>query len=282
MKRFRKVYVEITNICNMHCSFCPETTRAKAFMRKEDFEYVAKEIVKYTDYIYLHVKGEPLIHKELEDILAICNRYGLKINISTNGTLLKEKKEILKNANIRQLNLSLHSFEKSSENNEELNNKLNSYIESVVAISNELAENGTIIRYKLWNQTKSSNKEILEYLEKTYNVELVNEPYARDKKLKDNVFLSIKTPFEWPDINKEKENDKGTCYGLKAQIAILVDGTVVPCCVDNNGDIALGNIFKESLESILNSKRVQNILQGFKDNKCVESLCKKCEYRDSI
>ena len=282
MKRFRKIYVEITNICNMHCSFCPETTRAKAFMRKEDFKYVAEEIVKYTDFVYLHVKGEPLMHKELEEILNICNEYGLKVNISTNGTLLKDKKDILKNANIRQLNLSLHSFEKSENICEEEQNALNSYIENIVSICNELAENGTIIRYKLWNQTKSSNKEILEYLEKVYGMQLVNEPYKKDKKLKNNVFLSIKVPFEWPDINKEKESEKGTCYGLKAQIAILVDGTVVPCCVDNNGDIPLGNIFKEPLDSILNSKRAQDILQGFKDNKCVEKLCKKCEYREGI
>ena len=282
MKRFRKVYVEITNICNMHCSFCPETTRAKAFMRKEDFEHIASEIAKYTDYVYLHVKGEPLIHKELKEILDICNKYGLKINISTNGTLLKEKSDILKEANIRQLNLSLHSFEKQDTQDEEENNKLKDYIENVVSICNELARQGTIIRYKLWNQTKSSNKEILEYLEKMYNANLVNEPYEKDKKLKDNVFLSIKTPFEWPDMSKEKENGKGTCYGLKAQIAILVDGTVVPCCVDNNGDIALGNIFNESLEGILNSKRAGDILQGFKDNKCVEALCKKCEYRNTI
>lgn len=282
MKRFRKVYVEITNICNMHCSFCPETTRVKTFMRKEDFEHIASEIVKYTDYVYLHVKGEPLIHKELKEILDTCNKYGLKINISTNGTLLKEKSDILKEANIRQLNLSLHSFEKQDTQDEEENDKLNDYIENIVNVCNELARQGTIIRYKLWNQTKSSNKEILEYLEKIYNVNLVNEPYERDKKLKDNVFLSIKTPFEWPDMKKEIENEKGTCYGLKAQIAILVDGTVVPCCVDNNGDIALGNVFKESLESILNSKRAQGILQGFKDNKCVETLCKKCEYRNTI
>jgi len=282
MKRFRKVYVEITNICNMHCSFCPETTRSKAFMCKEEFKHVAEEIVKYTDYVYLHVKGEPLIHKELEEILKICNEYGLKINISTNGTLLKDKKDILEKANIRQLNLSLHSFERKDVENKEEQEKLANYIENVVSCCNELAESGTIIRYKLWNQTKSSNKEILEYLEKVYNVKLVNEPYERDKKLKDNVFLSIKTPFEWPNMNKEKENEKGTCYGLKAQVAILVDGTVVPCCVDNNGDIALGNIFKESLESILNSKRAQNILQGFKDNKCIEKLCKKCEYRNII
>lgn len=282
MKRFRKVYVEITNICNMHCSFCPETTRAKAFMRKEEFEIVAKEIINYTDYVYLHVKGEPLIHKELKEILDICNKYGLKINISTNGTLLKEKRDVLKMSNIRQLNLSLHSFEKQDVEDKEEQEKLNEYIKNVVNICNDLAESGTIIRYKLWNQTKSSNKEILEYLEKSYDTKLVNEPYERDKKLKDNVFLSIKTPFEWPDMNKENENEKGTCYGLKAQIAILVDGTVVPCCVDNNGDIALGNIFKEPLENILNSKRALDILQGFKDNKCVEELCKKCEYRNNI
>ena len=73
--------------------------------------------------------------------------------------------------------------------------------------TNELADDGTIIRYKLWNQTKSSNKEILEYLESVYDVNLVNEPYERDKKLMANVFLSIKTPFEWPDMNKEKENE---------------------------------------------------------------------------
>ena len=282
MKRFRKIYVEITNICNMHCSFCPETSRAKAFMPKDKFEHIAKEIVKYTDYVYLHVKGEPLIHKELEDILNICNKYGLKINISTNGTMLETKKDIIKSANIRQLNLSLHSFEKDENTSEEELERLNKYIENVVSISNELARHGTIIRYKLWNQTKSSNKEILEYLESVYDVNLVNEPYERDKKLRDNVFLSIKTPFEWPDLKKEKENEKGTCYGLKAQIAILVDGTVVPCCVDNNGDIPLGNIFNDSLENILNSKRAQDIIQGFKDNKCVEELCKKCEYRDSI
>ena len=113
MKKFRKVYVEITNICNMNCSFCPETKRAKAFMKCEDFEHVLNEIEPFTDYVYLHVKGEPMLHPNLKEILSLCEKYNLKVNISTNGTLLKDKYELLKD--IRQLNVSLHSFEKQDE-----------------------------------------------------------------------------------------------------------------------------------------------------------------------
>lgn len=276
MKRFRKVYVEITNICNMHCSFCPDTKRAKAFMQLDKFEHIAKQILPYTDYIYLHVKGEPLVHPELKDILEICNKYNLKINISTNAVLLKDKFEIIKNANIRQLNISLHSFEKDS------GVKLEKYINTTLDICNKLAKEGVIIRFKLWNsQTDNNNEDIIKYLEEMYNIELEDTPYVKDKKLTDNIFLSIKTPFKWPDITGE-DNKESTCYGLRNQIAVLVDGTVTPCCVDNDGDINLGNIFETSLEEILNSDKAKRIKKGFEDNKCVEKLCKKCEYRKNV
>ena len=148
MKRFRKVYVEITNICNMHCSFCPETKRAKATMSKQEFEHVARSICHYTDYVYLHVKGEPLIHPQLEEILAICDKYNLKVNISTNGTLLSKKKDLLKG--VRQLNVSLHSFEQS--NSEELEK----YLQDVFSCCDMLARQNVIIRYKLWNDGKTA------------------------------------------------------------------------------------------------------------------------------
>ncbi len=270
MKRFRKIYVEITNICNMNCSFCPKTTRAKATMSKEQFEHVAKQICEYTDYVYLHVKGEPLLHPELKEILDICNKYNLKVNISTNGTLLKNKKELLKN--IRQLNISLHSFEKS--NNEELQ----SYLDEVLQSADELDDN-VIIRYKLWNdKTQNHNDKIIETLNQRYNVDIRNADHVKDIKLKDNVFVSIKEPFAWPDMTSEKIGD-GTCHGLRKQLAILVDGTVVPCCVDNNGDINLGNVFDTNLTQILDSNTAKKIKYGFENNKCVYELCKKCEYR---
>ena len=275
MKRFRKIYVEITNICNMHCSFCPETKRAKATMSVKDFEYVAKQIIEYTDYIYLHVKGEPLLHPGLKEILDICKEYNLKVNISTNGTLLNKNKELLKG--IRQLNVSLHSFEQDN------NIKLEEYLRDVLSACNELSNSGVIIRYKLWNAEKDilNNEKIIRALAEMYNVELNDTTYSKDKKLSENIYLSIKTPFKWPDL-KDAEQQESTCHGLRGQIAILVDGTVVPCCVDNNGDIPLGNIFKTELAQILNSKRAIDIKKGFENNKCTETLCKKCEYRKFV
>lgn len=271
MKRFRKVYVEITNICNMNCSFCPETKRAKATMSKEQFEYIAKQITEYTDYVYLHVKGEPLLHPDLKEILNICEKYNLKANISTNGILLNQKYELLKN--IRQLNISLHSFEN---NNQE---KLETYLNNVLNCTDALVENGVIVRYKLWNDNTLNNNNItIQKLEQKYNINIQSTSYKKDIKLMDNVFLSIKQPFNWPKIESENK-EEGTCYGLRRQIAILVDGTVVPCCVDNNGDIDLGNIFETNLEEILNTNKALKIKRNFENNKCAHALCKKCEYR---
>ena len=277
MKKFRKIYIEITNICNMHCSFCPETTRVKATMSLGNFKYVVDKIKDYTDYVYLHVKGEPLLHKNLKEILEVCKENNLKVNISTNGTLLKEKVGLL--TSIRQLNVSLHSFEKEDEE------RLNEYLTQVLASTELLFKEGVIVRYKLWNEQdnliKSHNKKILKVLEERYKVEIKDKEYNKDIKLNENVFLSIKTPFKWPDV-KDKENKPSACYGLRGQIAILVDGTVVPCCVDNNGDIPLGNIFEQDLEQILSSKKAEEIKKGFQNNKCIATLCKKCEYRNYV
>ena len=196
-------------------------------MSLDKFKYVINEIKAYTDYVYLHVKGEPLLHPELKGIIDICNENKLQVNISTNGVLLKEKHNSIQG--IRQLNVSLHSFEQADEV------KRKEYIADILEICNKLTLSGTIIRYKLWNAegNNGKNKIVLDMLQKMYNVSLESMPYSKDKKLKDNIFLSIKSPFKWPDINGENQKDS-KCYGLRNQIAILVDGTVVPCCVDNN------------------------------------------------
>lgn len=240
-------------------------------MSKEQFEYVVKQIDEYTDYVYLHVKGEPLLHPNLKEILDVCEKYNLKVNISTNGTLLDKKYQLLKN--IRQLNVSLHSFENDEKG------KLESYLEQVLDSSDKLNKEGVIVRYKLWNDTTINNNDvIIQKLEHKYNVNIHNTSYDKDIKLSENVFLSIKEPFNWPEIDSESK-EEGTCYGLRRQIAILVDGTVVPCCVDNNGNIDLGNIFENRLEEILNTDKALKIKTDFENNKCAHYLCKKCEYR---
>ncbi len=261
---FNRIYIEITNICNLNCDFCPTLNREKKSMTKEEFESIVLKIKDYTKHIYLHVKGEPLIHKDLDSILKIANKYNLNVNITTNGRLLGNKLDIINNNKIRQINISLHSY-----NNIDEISKLLNVIDKI---------NNSYISLRLWNN--SDNIEIINLLEKHYNKNIIlnNKRYI----LTDKVFIDKDIKFEWPDINRDIINNYGTCKGGKTQLAILVDGTVVPCCLDNDGIINLGNIFDSSLEDILNSDRYKNIINGFNNNKLVEDLCKKCGYRNKF
>ena len=107
-KRFKRIYIEITNICNLNCSFCPPTNRKKEYMNIESFQKIISKMENYTDYIYLHIKGEPLMHPNLKEFLELCSNKFF-VNITTNATLLKANKELLIDANIRQISISLHS-----------------------------------------------------------------------------------------------------------------------------------------------------------------------------
>ena len=273
---FKKIYIEITNICNLKCKFCPETNRTKEFMKVEKFEEIIEKIHNYTNLVCLHVKGEPLVHNQLEDILKILEKYNLKANITTNGTLIKEKLEVIKNSKaIRQINFSLHSLTQ----NEALKGQyLKDIFESVEQLDN------TIISYRLWNlqdiKENNINTNIINSIENYYNIENLKQQLIQNEflELDEKVFINQDIEFTWPDKNKEKIIEKGRCLALKEQIAILVDGTVVPCCLDNNGDIQLGNIFEETMEDILNKPKSIEIKTNFENNIISCEFCKTCGF----
>jgi len=278
--QFKKIYIEITNNCNLKCKFCPETNRIKEFMSLEKFEEVIKKIHKYTRLVCLHVKGEPLLHKEFKDILGILEKYNLKANITTNGTLIKEKLEVIKNSKaVRQINFSIHS----SIQNENLGDR---YLQNIFESVEELKD--TIISYRLWNmkniKENEINLEIIKEIENYYNIQNLKQRLTEKEffKIKENIFINQDTEFTWPDINKEIIIEKGRCLALKEQVAILVDGTVVPCCLDNNGDIPLGNIFKESMEDILNKPKSITIKKNFENGIITCNLCKTCGFLERL
>ena len=273
---FKKIYIEITNICNLKCEFCPETCREKRSMSIQEFEKVIEKIQGYTNLVTLHVKGEPLLHKNLEEILQILDKYNLKTNITTNGTLIKEKLEIIKKSKaVRQINFSIHSITQ----NENLNNQ---YLQDIFESVEKLEDK--IISYRLWNiqslQENDININIIKSLEDYYNIKNLKEKLLKNNsvKLKENLFINQDIEFTWPDINKEKIIKKGRCLALKEQIAILVDGTVVPCCLDNNGDIPLGNIFEETIEAILKNPKSVAIKKNFENGIITCELCKTCGF----
>lgn len=288
MKQFKRVYVEITNCCNLSCSFCPQTKRPPEFITVDNFNKTVEQIKPFTEYIYLHVKGEPFLHPNLEQLLDICCKNGLKVTITTNGTLINKVRDILINTPaLRQINFSLHSFD----GNEKSLISIEKYIGDIISfVKDSNASTNIINALRLWNLDqdnvtnlqKQRNRHILELIEKefslTYKIEEKIQP-GRGIKLSDRIYLNQDYEFKWPNLNEIEEDFTGFCYGLKSQIAILVDGTVVPCCLDGEGVINLGNIHKKDFFQIINSDRALKIIEGFSRRVVVEELCRKCDYR---
>lgn len=270
---FKKVYLEIGNICNLHCHFCSLDNRKKEFMSVSDFQKIALEVKKVTDYIYLHVKGEPLIHPHFEEILDCCSKQNLQVNITTNGTKLAEKLETLKEKTcIRQVNISAHALSEISFNErEEYLNSLFSLIEYV------LQTKAFYLSIRLWIKNEEINNLVLNFLNEKLNLE--ERITLNTKKILDNVYLSIDEEFVWPSLENDFVSDSGRCYGAINQIAILANGDVVPCCLDSSGVMVLGNCLKQPLTEILNQKRYIDMRDGFKKGIVKEELCKHCLYR---
>ncbi len=269
---FKRIYIEITNVCNLQCPFCPPHNRKPEFMSLENFEKILNQIKPYTEYICLHVKGEPLLHPDFDKMAKLAYEKGFKINLTTNGTLLKDHIEVSKY--LRQINVSLQATN------------------DVEIVKEAKKITDCYVNFRVWNAHDSvKDNKTLRILENEFDAYLTEE---LDKKMAEmqhsslgsetnftinnNYFISIQNEFEWPDISKEG-SAYGSCLGLKSHFGILVDGTVVPCCLDNNGDVPLGNIFEQKIDDILNSNRAQNIVKGFENKKCIEKLCQNCTYK---
>lgn len=274
--KFNKIYVEITNICNLNCSFCSKDNLKKKEMSLQEFDKVLSKIRQYTDTIYLHVKGEPLLHSKLEEILDLTKKYKVNVRITTNGTLLKEKLNTLqKYDNIRQINVSLHSE----------NNKAN-YFEDVFSTCTTLSKNIPIV-YRIWlldnyNLDKLSttivDKIIFYYkLDNSFKQKVLDN---KNIKIVDNIYLDKDNKFNWPDNLENNLKETGTCLGTRSHIGILVDGTIIPCCLDSKGLLKLGNIFTDDLDEIFKSKKFLDIHNGFLNNKLTNNLCKNCSFRN--
>lgn len=274
-KRFKKIYIEITNRCNLNCSFCGKNKRDFRDMSLLEFELVINKIKKYTDYIYLHVKGEPLLYSNLDSLLSICDNTNIKVNITTNGVFLKEKLSVLINHFcIRQINISLHSE----------NNKKNYFLD--VFSSGKILSTKMFISYRIWDlkeyKLNKKSTEIVNKIIEFYNLSpVIVDKLYNDKNIKiaSNTFVNKENIFTWPDVDNDILVD-GFCYGLKTHIAILSNGDIVPCCLDANGEIKLGNIFEDSLDDVLNGDIYKSLLKSFKDNKALHPLCKSCNFKN--
>lgn len=273
MKRFRKVYVEISNRCNLSCCFCPGTKRQGKAMTEEEFANLLSRLQDWTDYLYFHVMGEPLCHPKLESFLEMAGNAGFKVILTTNGTLLPRRQEmLLRSPALHKVNISLHAFEAN-----DLNVPFAEYLDGCFAFG-KAAGGNKLITYRLWNAggLEEKNQEILDAMHRFFPGQWVQE--RKGIRIGQRIFLEYGNKFDWPDLNAPEGGEQVFCYGLKDQIGVLCNGTVVPCCLDHEGDIALGNLFREELGDILAGHRARAIYEGFCRGQAVEELCRKCGY----
>lgn len=276
--RFAKVYLEITNVCNRSCSFCPKTARPAKFMPEKDFTAILDRLRGWTEYLYFHLMGEPLLHPALLRYLELARERGFRVILTTNGTLLPHAGEdLLRAPGLHKVNLSLQSFEANEAGD------LEDYVNRCIAFASAAAERGILISFRLWNLDgedvpgkHEENDRILELLSAAFP-----RPWPAVRgghRLRDRVYLNFGETFRWPDLRETRQNERHFCYGLRDQIGVLCDGTVVPCCLDHEGDLALGDLLSEDLGEILARPRAVRMEEGFRRGVAVEELCKRCGY----
>lgn len=266
---YSKVYLEITNICNMACSFCHGHSRTARKMHEEEFAYILRQLQGQTQYIYYHLMGEPLIHPELPRFLQMAAEQGFKSVITTNGTLLRKRGQELIAAGLHKVNISVHSFESGDGTQ---------YLSEIADFADLASKAGVLVSMRLWNEgyDEGRNDGIETFLRQRLTGEWRKN--TRGYRIRDKLYLEYGNRFDWPDKAAADMGEQVFCYGLKDQFGILCDGTVVPCCLDSDGVIALGNIFETDITEILASDRAKAIVKGFSCRKAAEDLCRRCGY----
>ena len=281
---FKRIYVEITNICNLSCPFCPGTERKPEFMTEEKFTQILDQVKGYTKHLCFHVMGEPLLHPLIGRFLELAHEYNFKVNLVTNGSLIHEVGDVLADKKaLRQISFSLHGL--AHESTPTVDQRLQHIFSFITQIRRR---QHVYISLRLWNMTNHNelvhNQHILERITREFcpNEDLMNilrHDAVSGISLGNDVFLNPAPQFAWPNLQQDPIPGKAFCYGLRNHIGILVDGTVIPCCLDSEGIIGLGNIHTASLQHILTSPRAQNMIKGFSHQEAIEPLCKRCGYR---
>lgn len=266
----KKIYLEITNGCNLNCDFCIRNSRKITNISKDNYKYIINKIKDKTNELYLHVLGEPLMHNDINYFIDYATELGLLVNITTNGYLINNIKD---NHNIHRLNISLHSY------NRKYNIEIDNYLNNIFNVIDNIRDK-TFISLRLW--VKGNNtKYILDYINKRYNINITELKNNTKTKITNNLIIDTFHEFIWPDLNNNYYSEVGTCKGLIDHIGILSDGRIIPCCLDSKGIITLGNIYEDNLDEIFKSDRVVNMINGFKKNYKCEELCKHCSFLES-
>lgn len=275
MKKFKHIYFELTNICDRKCSFCPAVTRERRFMSKDEAFRFLDQAAEWSEAVYWHLQGEPLLHPDFDEITEYAHRLGLVLKLTTNASHLKEWEAHLLSGIFYQINFSLQSLnEVSVSERERVRTDIADFSRKALKERPEL-----YLNYRWWQDAPPE----LDYFADRFGIspeQWLPVPGRRNRRVIGRLYTNFDGQFEWPDSSHSPrvEGEKGSCYGLIDHCGILCDGRVVPCCLDSQGTLSLGDLHDKTLEEILNSPMARAIESGFRKNCRVMKQCQSCGY----
>ena len=293
----KNLYIEITNACNLRCSFCPSSdckyeansgesqgtldTGARTFMSSTLFKRCITSAAEAgIENVYLHVLGEPTLHPGFALFLKEIRTAGLTLTLTTNGTTIaRTAHHILNCSAVRQVNFSTHAY--TELDREAAENHLRNVLDFCkIALA---ARPDMYINLRLWNigdsQAGDWNSFAISRINETFGTQVAPGNFCSRHKsfpVTGRLYIHEDSRFEWPGAASLEK--KGTCHALETHAAILHDGRVVACCLDYSGQITLGNIADQGLAEILDSPTARNIREGFEKHELRHPFCQKCSY----
>jgi MoaA/NifB/PqqE/SkfB family radical SAM enzyme len=278
MKRFKRVYLELTNACNLSCSFCNTGNRPVTSLDPAQLASIISQTALVASEIRPHLLGEPLIYPHFGQFLNLCADNHIDVRITTNGLLIERHgKMILESDCVREVSFSLQSY------HQDTHGSADQYLSPIFSFCDEAAAGDLPlhVNFRFWNQKEGvipeTHQSLIAALTTHYGTDIISQ--GRSVQIAPRRRVSFDPEFSWPTLSYDVISEKGFCYGAQTHIGILSDGTVVPCCLDSLGVINCGNIFTDDLSSITAGERLMRLSDGFKKGACVEELCKRCEFR---
>ena len=266
--KFRRVFVEITNACNLSCGFCAPSKRAPAFMTVAAFENVAAQLKPLAAMVSPHVLGEPLFHPRFAEILKACSRAGLSVNLVTNGTLLDcLTPRLVEESCLRQVSFSLHSLEFIAPE------KRSEALSRIITFAKTKPEK-LIVAFRLRGESLSGRKTAERVLSAFGRLDALSS--EKPVTLGEKIFFHRGGLFGWPGQGTGAE--RKTCLGLKHHFAILATGAVVPCCMDYDGALSIGNVSEQPLAEILESPAARKMRARLSSSGKLPDFCSGCGF----
>ena len=272
-----KAYLEITNVCNLSCTFCHKTKRDKKFMTAEEFETLTERLHGKVQYLFFHLMGEPTLHPLLPEFVRKAKEKGFSPMLTTNGSRLEKCGDSLLAAPFYKISISLHAPAANPAFADP------AYLDNCADFALKASERGIYTVLRLWNlgsEDEKTNEAVLARLHEKFPEEWKPMRGGDSYRLHDRLFLEFGDRFDWPDLSAPSIGEDGDCfcYGMRDQFGVLVDGSVVPCCLDSEGIVTLGNLFESEIDDILATPRARAIYDGFTRRRAVEELCRRCGY----